>query len=142
MFAGMALLLVGCSTAPCVTSPARGKLMAVSWYQPVRTSLVIGTYERPVATRFWLFAEQSIDFHWYTPNGPAPCDEESESYILLSSSDLRVVAYANGLPVGFHAGRLLVGTHDYGPIAEGDTIEFTASGIVVAGRDAGPVPES
>lgn len=142
IFAGTVAMAVGCAATPVVTSPAPGKLMEVSWYQPVRTSSVIGAYERPTATRLWLFVEHGIDFHWYSPDGPASGDAESDLHIMLSSSDLRVVGYANGLPVGFHAGRMLVGRHDFGPVSEGDTIEFTSSGIVVAGRDAGPIPES
>jgi hypothetical protein len=137
-----AVLMAGCASTPCVTSSAPGGLIDIRLHEQVRTSFVIGHFERLATKQFWLFAEDNIDFHFYSQTGPEPSQLTSDYWILLPSPDIRVIAYVNGLPVGFHCGRLLVGTHDFGPIAEGDTVEFTASGIVVEGQQRGAIPQS
>jgi hypothetical protein len=55
--------------------------------------------------------------------------------------DLTVIGEVNGLPIALHSRRLLVGKDDFGPVADGETVEFTLSGIIVAGTYVGKIPE-
>ena len=134
-------VLLGCASEPRVTSPAPGGVIHVTWHDQQRLSLGGGSIERPVTTQFWLFAEDGIDFHYYDSSGPEPSELDSREWILLPSPDLRVIAYVNGLPVALHHGRVLVGTRNFGSVGEGETLEFTAAGVLVDGERRGALPE-
>jgi hypothetical protein len=150
---GAAAFLAGCSATPSVTSSAPGKVFTVYKTEPVCSGIDIFGFDlfsitRPVRTRFWVFAEDGMAFLFDPPNGPAPSEREPRMHWVAQEPALTVIAEVNGLPVALHLGHLLVGVspahcwRDYGPVTDGETVEFTADGIVVDGQNRGAIPGS
>ena len=150
--ASIAVPLIGCSATPSVTSPAQGKVFEVLKAEPKQSGIAVLGFDlfsitRHVQTRFWVFAEDGIGFVFDPSDvGSQHNGEPYIHWVTPSSPDLTGFAEVNGLPVAVHLGHLLVSTspslhwRDYGPIADGETIEFTASGILVDGRYRGALP--
>jgi len=104
-----------------------------------------GADTTPAQINFWLYAEDALDFQVCgfpgVPMKVAGGPVGEPVGVFSFGPSLETIGGVNGLPVSLHAGHLLIGNSDFGPIESHDTVEFTQQGLLVSGAYRGSLPE-
>jgi len=135
LLAASLALAAGCASTPQNTTGVPGGTVKVLRVERRNTPFLGGTLFRQVETRFWVFAEDGVP---YTVLESGTVHDQPEDFTVVAwGQGLLPIGELDGQPVRVHYQQLLIGTQEFGPVEDGDTVEFTKQGVFVGGEFRG-----